>query len=340
MMTGRDILPQTNRAYELYGDFWFNSEPVPIAAMRGRVVLIHFWDYTSIGSLRTLPYVKEWQRKYEHYGLVTVGVHTPQFGFGKDPENVERAIRRLGIHYPVVMDNEALLASRYGSQRWPTTFLIDKDGFVRYQASGEGNYAGTEHALQTLLYHAGVGEELPVLMEPVRDADRHGAVFFRGTPDLLTGYARGSIGNIEGYHPESLVGYEDPGVYLHGRFYLDGPWMNSKESIRFDGTDGHVVIEYEAQEVAAVLEPGTGGPVRASITQDGRPLDAVSRGDDVRGLADGTSSLTIDEPRLYSLVRNREHGGHVVRLDVRTRGLSIYAFGFVAGIIPELISNS
>jgi len=339
-MTIKDILPQTVRAHELYGDFWFNSEPVPIAALRGQVILVEFWDYSCTGSIRTLPYIKEWGRKYASYGLVVVGVHTPKFPFGKDPENVQRAIRRLGIAFPVVMDNEATLATRYGATRWPTIMLIDKDGFIRYQSAGEGNYVATEHALQTLLYHAGVGEELPLIMDPVRDADRSGAVLYRSTPELYAGYLRGSIGNVEGYSPESVVNYDDPGLYLTGRFYVDGPWMNAKDCVRLEGREGHIVVDYEALEVNAVLKPEGNAKVEATITQDEKPLPAALCGEDVEMHKDGRSVLSIQEPRMYSLVKNREHGRHVLRIGVSTPGLSLYDFTFVSSAIPELIPNN
>jgi len=338
-MTAFEMLPQTIRARELYGDFWFNSEPVPVAALRGQVILIHIWDYTSLGCLRTLPYVKEWQRKYREYGLVVVGVHTPRFAFGKNPEHVQRAIKQWDIQYPVVMDNEAVIASHYSCTHWPTMVLIDKDGFIRLQNAGEGNYTGVEHGLQTLLYHAGVGEELPLIMEPVREADRQGAVLYRGTPELFAGYARGSIGNVEGYGPESIVPYEDPGIYLNGRFYVDGSWRNEKECLRFEGTCGHIILEYEALEISAVMKPEGDASARATLTQDGRPLEAGMCGEDVHILPQGESMVCVDTPRMYALVHNREHGRHLLRIGVDAPGLSIYAFSFAAGTIPELVSN-
>jgi thiol-disulfide isomerase/thioredoxin len=339
-MTAKEILPQTLRAHELFGDFWFNSEPVLIAALRGQVILIEFWDYTCSSSIRTLPYIKEWERKYAPYGLVVVGVHTPKFPFGKDPDNVQKAIRRLQISYPVVMDNEATLATRYGAIRWPTMVVIDKDGFVRYQNSGEGDYSATEHALQTLLYHAGVGEELPLIMDPVRDADRYGAVLYRVTPELYAGYLRGSMGNVEGYSPESVVNYDDPGLYLTGRFYVGGQWMNAKDCIRLEGEEGQIVIDYEALEVNAVLKPENRSVVEATITQDDKPLTALICGEDVALRKDGRSILSIKEPRTYNLVRNREHGKHVLRMSLSTAGLSLYEFTFVASAIPELIPDN
>jgi thiol-disulfide isomerase/thioredoxin len=118
-MTTRDFETRTVRTYELYGDFWLNSEPVPIAALRGQMILMHFWDFTCVHSRRTLPYLKEWFRKYEPFRLVVVGVHTPKFAFARKPEAVQKAVDELGITYPIVMDNDHLIASSYGNRVGP-----------------------------------------------------------------------------------------------------------------------------------------------------------------------------------------------------------------------------
>lgn len=341
-MTTRDILPQTERARELYGDFWFNSEPVPISALRGQVILIEFWDYTCSGCQRALPYIKEWHRKYEKYGLVVVGVHTPKFPFGKNPEDVQKAVRRLGIGFPVVMDNEHLIATHYNVRVWPTVVLIDKNGFIRYENDGEGNYSGTEHAIQTLLYDAGVGEELPLLMDIIREEDRPGAVCYRATPELYAGYLRGSIGNVEGYSPESVVDYVDPKVYLEGRFYADGNWMNQKDSLRLVGgaPGGHLIVKYHAIAVDAVLENEGTRELEVTVMQDDQCLTPENRGSDVLLDAVGRSCVMVGEPRMYSLVRNRDYGEHVLQLSTQNTGLSLYSFMFVSSVIPELISRN
>ena len=339
-MTARDILPQTLRAAELYGDFWFNSDPIPVSALRGQVILLEFWDFSSVSSLRSLPYVKEWESKYKPYGLVIVGVHTPKFSFGRDPIRVDEGIRRLGITYPVVMDNEGIIAARYECTGVPVIILIDKDGFVRYHSSGDGNYTATEHALQSLLHHAGVGEQMPPLMEPVRDADRPGAILYRTTPELLTGYVRGSIGNVEGFSPESVVGYTDPRLYLTGRFYVDGPWLNGRDSMQLQADSGGVIIDYEALEVSVVAQSGGSQAIEATVLQDERPLTQAECGDDVRLTADGRSVLTIRAPRTYGVVRNGEHGRHVLRLGLNSRGLLVYGFAFVSGAMSEAYSSS
>jgi hypothetical protein len=342
-MNMRDILPQTTRARELYGDFWFNSEPIPVTALRGQVILLMFWDYASASCLRALPYVFEWRRRYEPVGFVTVGVHTPRFPFEKKIEEVQRAIARYGIGFPVVTDNEALIAANYECRTSPELILVDKDGFVRYRNAGEGGYAGFEHALQALLYNAGATGELPMVMDPVRETDRSGVVCYRATPEVFAGYLRGTIGNVEGYTPESVVSYTDPGMYLDGRFYAGGDWMNDRDCIRMaeSGTrDGHLIICYQGLSADAVLVPEGPKKVEITVRQDNEFITPDARGADLQIDAGGRSYLVVEEPRLYSVVRNREYGEHALRLSCDAGRFAAYAFSFTTAVIPELISKN
>lgn len=340
-MTLTEIQPQTVRAHEVFGDFWFNSEPMLISAMRGRVILVEFWDYTCVNCLRALPYIKEWNKKYEEYGLVVIGVHTPKFPFGKNPEVVQKAIQRQGITYPVVMDNEGIIAAKYDNRAWPTVHLVDKHGFIRYQNSGEGNYITTERVLQTLLYDAGADEDLPLLMEPLRDEDRAGAICYRPTPELFAGYVKGSIGNVEGYSPESIVEYDDPDLYVEDRIYAVGSWLNDRNSLRHQEHEpGKIILNYHALEVNAVVKPEGGWDFEVTVTQDDQFLTEENKADDVRIDGDGRSFVVISEPRMYSLVKNQRYGEHVLRLMTESDAFALYSFTFVSSVIPELISNN
>lgn len=328
-------------APELYGDFWYNSEPISIRALRGYVILLDFWDYTSVYCARTLPYVIEWYRKYQKFGLVVLGVHTPEFRFGKKPEHVERAIREANIDYPVVMDNEALIWSAYANRDWPTKYLIDKDGFIRFMHQGEGGYEQFERAIQALLSEAGVRGELPQLMEPLRDTDRAGAVCFRPTSKMYLGYLRGTIGNVEGYSPESSVDYVDPGIYLPGRFYAHGRWANDRESLQFWGTEeGYLIFLYDALEVNSVMSAEGGKSSEFIVEQDGKMLTEDNKGEDIILTTEGQSVLRVTRPRMYNIVRNKEFGSHLVKLRIRSSQASVYTFSFVTSAIPELIPNN
>lgn len=338
-MTIVDLQPGTTRAQELYGDFWFNGGPLSITDLRGRVVLVHFWDHTCLRCQRTMPYIREWGVRYALFGLAVIGVHTPRFPFGRNPDEVRKAIGRQSITHPIAMDNEGLMAARYGSRTWPTLSLIDRNGFIRLQSVGEGEYASVERMIQSLLYDAGIGGELPLLMEALREEDRPGAVCYRATPELFTGYTRGTIGNVEGYSPEAVVSYDDPGLYLEGRFYAVGRWMNDRNSLRFTGGGrGDLVVSYRALEASAVLRSEGGKPFDVTVQQDDAWLNETNRGDDVRLRADGQSVVRVDETRPYSLVRNKEFGEHVLRLTTSAEGCAVYSFTFISSVIPDLVS--
>jgi thiol-disulfide isomerase/thioredoxin len=341
-MTVTEIEPQRIRAHELYGDFWFNSAPVPVTALRGRVIVLLFWDFSCTYSLRALPYAIEWSRKYEEHGLVTIGVHTPKFPFGKNPEYVRRAIERNAIPFPIVMDNEGLIASNYGQRSWPTVHIIDKFGFVRYQKGGEGSYLTTERVIQTLLYDAGAEGDLPYLMEPLRAEDRIDAVCFKATPEIFAGYLRGSIGNVEGFSPESVVEYNDPELYVDDRIYAVGSWMNGKNSLRFDGSEnalGKIMLSYHALEVNAVIEPRTKHS-EILIEQDECYLTNENKGTDIRIRSDGRSVLMLDEPRVYSIVKNHRFGEHLLQMSTESDGLTLYSFTCTSSVIPEFVSRN
>jgi hypothetical protein len=341
-MAPRDIPPRTFRATEIYGDYWFNSEPVPIIALRGSVILLCFWDYACCGSLRMMSYVCEWYRRYRNEGLVIVGVHSPKFPFGQDPGNVQKALHSQGIQFPVVMDNGYLIWARYQNRVRPAVHIIDRDGFVRYVYDGEGGYLSTEREIQLLLGEAGYAGELPDLMEPLRETDRPGVVLYRPTPELFAGYQAGTVGNVEGGIPESVSAYEDPGIYLDGRFYLEGDWLSQRESLRHEGAagpEGRVILTYSSLGVGAVCggEGKTG--VRVAIEQDGTWLTASNKGRDVSITPDGVSYLEVQEPRLHSLVENREFGSHLLRLKEVGRGFVLYSFCFQSGVIPEFVPH-
>ena len=341
-MTLTDIERGTWRARELYGDFWFNSEPVPVAALRGNVILIFFWDYTCSSSLRAIPYLKEWRRKYEELGLVVVGVHTPRFPFAKDPQNVQKAIEQYGIDFPVVMDNGGLIWAKYQNRFWPTICLVDKDGFIRYQNSGEGSVFAVERGVQALVVDTNPMEELPPLMEPLSQADFPGAMYQRATPELYAGYLRGSIGNVEGHIPESVARYTDPQIYMENRLYLEGDWENSRDSVALQSevpAEGHVILSYKALGVDGVFKT-EGEKMEVIVRQDDQFLTVQNRGDDVNVADDGRSYLLIERPRKYNLVKNSHHGEHVLRLSAPSAGLVVFSFAFFACVIPEFVSNN
>jgi hypothetical protein len=331
------------RARELYGNFWVNSDPVMLRDLRGSVILVDFWDYSSSNSLRTLYYIKGWFERYREFDLAVIGVHTPQFSFGRKPENVIDAVNRLSIDYPVVMDNDAIIWSAYSNRIWPTRYLIDRDGFLRCSHPGEGGYDQFERTLQSLLIEAGYRGVYPDLMTPARDVDLPGVVCFRATAEIQLGYLRGTLGNPEGHGPESTILYDDQGFHLNGRVYLKGKWYNEREGVRFEGEEGEegsASFTYEASEVNSVMSLDGTGSGRVYATQDRQPLTKENAGSDVRFDEKGLSYILVDGPRDFNIISNREFGEHEIALTTRTRDLELFTFSFVTGVVPELVSRN
>jgi thiol-disulfide isomerase/thioredoxin len=342
-MTILEIMPRRLQARELLGNCWFNGGPVFLSELQGHAALLDFWDYSCTASLLALPYVLEWHRRYADNGLVVVGVHTPKFQFGREPENVQKAIERLGIKYPVVMDNAEMIWANYGNRVWPTKYLVDKDGYIRCQSIGNGSYRSFERSLQSLLYDANPHEELPELMDPLRDTDIPGVSCYHATPEVFGGYVRGTLGNVEGFLPESAAEYKDPGIYVNGRIYLQGTWRAERECVRWfgpAGEDGFVSMLYSGSALDVVLAPPQNGMTAVTIEQDGRPLTAENKGGDAMLLPDGSSILPVDAPRMFSVVQNREFGEHLLRLKPGAPGTALYSLTGETCVIPDVFGSN
>jgi len=342
-MTISEIPPRTRRSYELSGEYWFNSEPVPISALRGKVILLQFWDFSSVASQRSIPYVEEWSRRYEPHGLVVVGVHIPKYDFSSKPEEVVKAIARHRITYPVVCDNQHQVAAVYDVRSTPCMILLDQEGFVRYQCTGDGEYESIEHAIRSLLHGLGTFESLPLPFDPIREEDRRGAVRFRVTPDLHAGYLQRNIGNAGNPLPESVDEYVDPEIYIDGKIYADGSWYIGRDFLKLESTgnkDGRLLVRYHAMEVHAVLSPDREPGFEVTVSQDVRFLNNENGGEDVLFAEDGRSFIRVSGPRSYSLVRNPEPDDHTLCLKVGPNPLSLNSFVFVSGAIPETVSRN
>jgi len=317
---------------------WLQGGPVRLADLRGRPVLIDFWDYTCVNCLRTLPYVKEWHRRYGPLGLGVIGVHAPEFSFARESGNVLHAVRAHGVEYPVVLDNEYAIWQAFTNRYWPAKYLIDGEGYLRYSHFGEGAYGQTEEVIQHLLKESFPQILLPGLMDPVRDEDRPGAVCYRVTPELYLGHQRGLIGNVAGVTPDKPAVYRDPGKHLDGHAYLDGDWLLAGEYLaRPAGASGEstLTVPYMAKEVNLVIHPPTyGGSATFSVQQDGTPLLADDCGADVTA-GKGVSVMTVDAPRLYRVVANRDIDRHELTLTTTSDGVALYAFTFTSCVMPE-----
>jgi len=320
---------------------WLQGGPLKLADLRGRPLLIDFWDYTCVNCLRTLPYVKEWHRRYSSLGLTVVGVHAPEFSFARESGNVARAVRAQDIQYPIVLDNDYAIWQAYANRYWPAKYLVDGEGYLRYYHHGEGAYGATEQAIQALLRESFPQILLPGTMEPVRGEDEPGAVCYRVTPELYLGYQRGALGNAAGISPDRPATYADPGKHTDGYAYLEGDWLLAGEYLARPAganAESRMIIPYMAKEVNLVVHPPSyGGDATFGVSQDGVPLAAEDAGEDVRaGAAAGAAStMTVDTPRMYRIVNNREIGRHELMLTTKSDGVALYAFTFASCLVPE-----
>ena len=317
------------------GQTWVNAPPLMLRSLRGRVVLIDFWDYTCVNCIRTLPYLIEWHHRYSDKGLTIIGVHTPEFSFARTGEFVAAAVERFSIPYPVVMDNAYMIWQAFANKCWPAKYLIDKDGYIRFFYFGEGDYQGIEQTIQTLLREINPSLELGPLMEPLRDTDRPGAACYRTTPELYLGYQRGRIGNAGGFQRQDAsqpADYQLPGKLAADAFYLSGPWQSGPESIRAaadsEGEPAGLLVYYTAKEVNLVMAPN-GEAQTVEVLQDGQPVERGDAGEDVRYTESGESVVQVATPRMYNLVRNARIGQHLLQLVTRRAGLECFAFTFV-----------
>ncbi|MGD8621565.1 MAG: redoxin domain-containing protein [Anaerolineales bacterium] len=312
---------------------WINlPDPDKLPAIKNRVLLFDIWDYTCINCLRTLPYLREWYARYQQLDFTLIGVHTPEFPFAQNPANVRRAAQSLGIRWPVVLDNDQSIWTAFANRYWPTKYLVDHRGYLRYRHPGEGQYAAFESALQALLQARDESVDLPEIMPSVREEDKPGAFCLPTTPELQAD----SLGNpSEGNLPGIRHDYILPDSYEQGKFYLQGEWEAIPQGHRLLSETGRIVLNYEAANCNAVLGPNldTGssgsaeGNIPVEIQMDGKSLPPQNYGQDVLQ-NEGYAVLRVDVPRMYSLIVHQSVEQHQLALDLSSPGLNFYAFSF------------
>jgi cytochrome c biogenesis protein CcdA/thiol-disulfide isomerase/thioredoxin len=279
---------------------WINSRPLSLRGLRGKVVLVDFWTYSCINCLRTLPYLKAWDARYRSKGLVILGVHTPEFAFEHDLANVRAAVKRLGVRYPVALDNGYGTWKAYSNNYWPADYLVDQAGRVRDVHFGEGDYAKTERNIRLLL-EAGKAGRLP---QAGRDTDRTPMEI--RTPESYLGYLR--IGNYTGspLRTDRPAAYRFPASLTQDSYAYAGTWKVEGERIVAED-DARLRLNFTARTVHLVLT----GQGFVTVELNGKPQRTVR----------------IDGDRLYTLVTQKRSTDGLLELRF-TRGLAAYAFTF------------
>jgi thiol-disulfide isomerase/thioredoxin len=336
------VEPGKVRAPEI-GRVWLNSAPLSFRQLRGRAVLVDFWDYTCVNCIRTLPYVQQWHERYRDAGLTVIGVHTPEFTFAQYETNVERAVRDFGLTYPIVVDSNYEIWKLFACRCWPTKFLIDKDGYLRFAQFGEGAYAECELAIQELLREINPALELPPVMRPLRDEDTAGARCYLASPELHLGHRRGKIGNQGSFQEDRIADYSFSGEPEENLVYVSGQWASTAEYMEAVGDGEHrLLLRYSARTVNLVMAAPRGGSCDLVILQEGSALTPRQASTDVRfRMVDGReqSYIPVSTPRMYTLVDNPDFGSHRLEL-LCPEGLAAFAFTFTTCVDPLSVVNS
>ena len=323
---------------------WINTDEFTLGGLRGEVVLIDFWTYTCVNCLRTLPYLKDWHEKYDDLGLNIIGVHTPEFEFEKDYDNVVAAVEQHGLGWRMAQDNDFRTWRSYNNRYWPAKYLIDQDGVIRYRHFGEGRYDETEEWIRTLLMEIGAdvsdievnADTGPKLDESAYDEE--GRVL--QTRELYAGTERNLgaqipyYGNNEYYFTpfNTSAVYSDPGEHTNHYLYLEGHWVNGPESIEHDRAtenfEDYIALKFFGTSVNVVINSADVDPYDVVITLDDQPVPRDAWGDDLQLNGQDMTVITVDEPKMYRLIRLPAYGSHELKLSSNSEEFNVYAFTF------------
>jgi thiol-disulfide isomerase/thioredoxin len=282
---------------------WLNSEPLTAEGLRGKIVLVNFWTYTCINWLRTLAYVRAWAAKYKDPGLVVVGVHTPEFPFEADIDNVRRAVEDMRVWYPIALDPDYVVWRAFSNRYWPAIYLADAEGRIRHHQFGEGGYDECERGIQQLLREAGV-EGVPddlVSVAPEGFEVQADWTNLR-SPESYLGYAQGR--NFVSASSSALGDpstYSIPEILMLNQWALSGDWTIESGASVLNGKHGRLAFRFHARDVHLVMGPlAQGMSVPFHVTVDGDPPG------DAHGLdVDEDGNGTVSQQRLYQLIRQR-----------------------------------
>jgi thiol-disulfide isomerase/thioredoxin len=312
-------------------DQWINSKPLTWAELRGKVVLVDFWEYTCVNCIRTDPYLRAWYQRYKSYGFVIVGIQTPEFGFSSIRNNVASAAKRDALDYPILNDPESRNWKAYHENFWPSKYLFDQNGRLVYQHTGEGDYQNLEREIQRLLLRNDPQARFPSPLPPVRPGDRSDAVCSPDTPELYTNPSYGFLGNLpSSWEMDKAALFIDNGRHVDGKVYAKGSWIPRYQSLQHarptNDLRDFVVISYRGTEVNAVINRTNDKDYKVYVTLDGKPVPSKSKGDDVRYDERG-SYVNVDAPRMYNVVRG-EYGVHELKLASDSPEFDLYSYTF------------
>ena len=304
-------------------DGFINTNGITINELIGKkVILVDFWTYSCINCQRTTPYLNAWYEKYKDKGLVIIGVHSPEFGFEKKYDNVKNAVDRNGITYPVVLDNDFSTWRAYQNSYWPRKYLIDTEGYIRYDHIGEGGYEETEEKIKELLSE--IGNEV----SSIETTQEKKELFLPRTPELYTGYSfalpRGqNIGNQIGIQPESIINYVLPNEVDKNIIYLEGKWKSNPDNLQLTDQMGSIILKFTGSSVNIVAK-NLENPVKVEVLINGKYIVKEKAGSDIQ-FEEDKSFIFVDKPQLYNLI-NSNYGNYDLTLNILNKDFTFNAF--------------
>lgn len=259
---------------------WLNTKPLTMKKLKGKVILVDFWTYTCINCIRTVPTLKKWHQKYKKDGLVVIGMHSPEFEFEKNLDNVKKAVKKLGIKYPVAVDSDMQAWMAFDNMYWPAKYLIDRDGYIVHVNFGEGRYQDTEKSIQWAL-----GLSKKIEKEPVRE------FMLDQSPETYAGFLRNQgLGSGLVCDKKGCSAYVDQEEHFPNVIYPDGQWEQEKEYLELKKAPGKISFRFNARQVNMVMEP-VGKKAKADIFINKKKK----------------KSITVDRPAMYTVFQDKKY---------------------------------
>jgi thiol-disulfide isomerase/thioredoxin len=287
---------------------WINSPPLTPTKLKGKVVLYDFWTYSCVNCVRTIPYIRSWYDRYKQDGLVIVGVHSPEFEFEKNHTNVAHAVKKLGVDYPVALDDDMTIWNAFSNQYWPADYLYDRAGKQADVHFGEGDYGTTENEIRKLL---GVSSSSPRAKVRGHEGGTDGPIGL--TPETYNGSERGAERFAS---PEPLTNgtrtYSAPAGLETSDHALSGPWKVSDQYVESAAPGATIVLHYEAGQVNLVMATADHRPIDVKVQVDDRP----------------PTTVRVQDSDLYALVKGHGAANHTLHITAGAAGLQAYAFTF------------
>jgi thiol-disulfide isomerase/thioredoxin len=305
---------------------WLSTRPLTANGLQGKVVLVDFWTYTCINWLRTLAYVRAWAEKYKDRGLVVVGVHTPEFRFEQNADNVRRAANDMNVLYPIALDNDYAVWRAFSNRYWPAVYIADAQGRIRHHQFGEGGYDECERGIQQLLHEAGTDGVPDSLVSPAPEGFEAQADWTNlRSPETYLGYAQGqNFASRGGAKIGVPSAYAAPEMLMLNQWALAGDWTIESGMSVLNAADGRIAFRFHARDVHLVLRSREETSVPFHVLLDGAPPGAA-RGLDVDEDGEGT----LVQPRLYQLVRQRGSiTDRTFEITFHRAGVEAYVFTF------------